>query len=347
MILIGNKILIKVRTKMATYKDIAKVVGVSKTTVSHAINKTRYVAPATIKKIEKAIKDLNYKPNWVARSLVTGKTHTIGLVISDIMNPDYSGLIKSIEMLANEKDYNIFLCDTNFDIEIGIKSITAFISKQVDGIIVVMSQANMLIIEELKDSGIPFVILDSDQKDVDYDFTYIDFKPGIFEAIDYLVSLDHKKIYFIMGPTALKTSRKRKKIFIDGIERYKNIDYKIFEGDHNLEGGIKAVNEIIDSKEIPSAIICSNDFSASGASRELIRSGYHIPEDISIIGIDNCNLLCTLAIPSLTSVDIYRFNTGKWAFEMLMNRIKDKKRPVQKKIIKTKLILRDSVCRVK
>jgi len=330
-----------------TYKDIAKIVGVSKTTVSHAINKTRYVAPATIKKIEKTMKDLNYKPNWVARSLATGKTHTIGLVISDIMNPDYSELIKSIEILANKEDYNIFLCDTNFDIEMGIKSITALINKQVDGIIVVMSQANMVIIEELQTSGIPFIILDNDQEDADYDFTYIDFKPGIFEATDYLVSLGHKKIYFIMGPSVLKTSRKRKKIFIEGAEKYKNINYKIFEGDHKLEGGIKAVKEIIDSKEIPSAIICSNDFSASGALRELIKSGYNIPEDISIIGIDNCNLLCTLAIPSLTSIDIHRFNTGKWVFEMLMNRIKDKKRPIQKKIIKTKLIHRDSVCKAK
>ena len=328
---------------MVTYSDIAKIVGVSKTTVSHAINKTRYVAPATIKRIEKAMEKLNYKPNWLARSLATGKTNTIGLVISNIRNPDYSELIRSIEILANKKDFSLFFCDTDFDIEMGIKSVIALIKKQVDGIICVMSQANIVIIKELQDSKIPFVILDNDQKDVDYDSTYIDFKPGIFEAIDYLVSLNHKKIYFLMGPTNLKTSRKRKKIFIEGIKRHKSIDYKIFIGDHKLEGGIRAAKEIVDSKEIPSAIICSNDFSASGALRELVKSGYKIPEDISIIGIDNSNLLCTLAIPSLTSIDIYRFNTGKWAFGMLMNRIKDKKRPLQKKIKKTKLVLRDSV----
>lgn len=94
---------------------------------------------------------------------------------------------------------------------------------------------------------------------------------------------------------------------------------------------------------MPTAIICSNDLTANGAMRELIKFGFKIPDDISVIGIDNSNLLCTLAIPSLTSIDIYRYDTGKWAFEMLMNRIKDRNRPVQKKIIKTKLVKRDSV----
>lgn len=93
---------------MTTYKDIARIAHVSKTTVSHAINKTRYVAPETVKRIEKAIEDLCYMPNLLARSLAVGKTNTIGLVISNIRNPDYSELIRSIEISANKKDYNLF-----------------------------------------------------------------------------------------------------------------------------------------------------------------------------------------------------------------------------------------------
>ena len=332
---------------MATYKDIARISNVSKTTVSHAINKTRYVAPKTVKRIEEAMKDLCYQPNLLARSLAVGKTNTIGLVISNIRNPDYSELIRSIEILANKKDYSLFLCDTDFDIDMGIRSVTALIKKQVDGIICVMSQANLLIIKELEDSNIPFVLLDSDDEKADYDFTYIDFRPGINEAIEYLVTLGHKKIFFITGPLKLKTSRKRKKIFISSVEKYEDIKYKIFEGDHKLEGGINAIKEIVKSADIPTAILCSNDFSASGALRELIRFGYKIPEDISIIGIDNSNLLCTLAVPTLTSIDIYRYNTGKWAFEMLMNRINDGNNPIQKKIINTKLVIRESVAKAR
>jgi len=332
---------------MATYKDIAKLTGVSKTTVSHAINKTRYVAPKTLGKIEKVMKELNYYPNLLARSLATGKTNTIGFVISNIRNPDYSELISSIEELANKEEYNIFLCDTDFDINIGMKSVTALINKKVDGIICVMSQANLIIIKELQDSKIPFVLLDSDDKKGGYDLTYIDFKPGMIEAIDYLISFGHKKIYFITGPLKLKTARRRRNIFIEGVERYKDIKYRIFEGNHKLEGGIKAAKEIVDSKDLPTAIMCSNDFSASGAMRELISIGLKIPEDISIIGIDNCNLLCTLTVPALTSIDIFRYNTGRWAFEMLMNRIKRRERPIQEKIIKTKLVIRDSVAKAK
>ncbi len=330
---------------MVTLKDIADYVGVSKTTVSHTINKTRYVAPKTIERIKEAMKKLNYKPNLLARSLVTGKTNTIGLIISNIGNPDYSELIRSVEMLANEENYSLFLCDTDFNIDMGIKSVTALVNKQVDGIICVMSQANLVIIQELKDSGIPFVLLDSDEICVDYDFTYIDFQSGIFEAIDYLVSIGHKKIYFITGPLNLETARKRQSIFVDGINRHEGIKYKVFKGDHKLDGGIKVAKEIIDSGDSPTAIICSNDFSASGAIRELTRLGCKIPDEISVIGIDNCYLLCTLSFPTLTSIDISRHETGRWAFEMLMNRINNKDIPIQNKIIKTKLIHRDSVAR--
>lgn len=141
----------------------------------------------------------------------------------------------------------------------------------------------------------------------------------------------------------MKTSRKRKKIFIKCVEKYKDIKYKIFEGDHKLEGGINAVREMVKSEDMPTAILCSNDFSASGALRELVRIGYKIPEDISIIGIDNSNLLCTLAVPTLTSIDIYRYDTGTLAFEMLITRINNRDSPIQRKIIKTKLVIRESV----
>ena len=98
---------------------------------------------------------------------------------------------------------------------------------------------------------------------------------------------------------------------------------------------------------MPTAIICSNDFSAVGAMREILVNGYKVPQDVSFIGIDNTNLLCSLTNPKLTSIDIGRYNTGEIAFELLFNRIQDKGRPSQRKIIKSTLIKRDSVIKAK
>ncbi len=145
---------------MVNYNDIAKLAKVSSTTVSHVINETRLVLPETKKRVKDAMKKLNYQPNLLARGLATGKTHTIGLVISDIKNPFYPELIQGVEELAVKNDYNVFLCNTDYDIEKGLKSIGALIRKKIDGIIVASSQADSFLIRELIEPKVPFVLVD-------------------------------------------------------------------------------------------------------------------------------------------------------------------------------------------
>jgi DNA-binding LacI/PurR family transcriptional regulator len=332
---------------MVNYNDIAKIAQVSSTTVSHVINKTRFVSPETRKKVLEAMQKLNYKPNLLARSLATGVTHTIGLVISDIKNPFYPEIIQGVEELAVKSDYNIFLCNTDYDIEKGLKSIGALIRKKVDGIIIASSQADKFLFKEIVESTIPFVLVDWNENKINADSIYFNFESGIKEAIEYLISLGHKKIYFI-GPKDLKTAKIRKNNFINIIKKYENenISYKIIEGNHKIDGGISAAKEIEKENSMPTAVICSNDLTAIGLMKTLQADGIKIPDKISIIGLDNI-MLSEIISPPLTTIELERYLIGKSAVELLLNRIKNKDIPKQTRYFSTQLIVRESTSRAR
>jgi len=333
---------------MVNYNDIAKIAKVSSTTVSHVINKTRFVSLETGNKVLEAMQELNYKPNLLARSLATGVTHTIGLVISDIKNPFYPEIIQGVEELAVQRNYNIFLCNTDYDVGKGLKSIGALIRKKVDGIIIASSQADKFLFEELIETLIPFVLVDWNENNINADSIYFDFESGIREAVEYLVSCGHKKIYFISGPKDLKTACIRKNNFISIIRNYENkgISYKIIAGNHKIDGGINAAKEIEKEKDMPSSIICSNDLTAIGVMKTLQIDRIGVPDRISVIGLDNI-MLSEIVTPALTTIALERYLIGKSAAELLLNRIKDKNMPKQTKCFDTKLIIRESTCMVK
>jgi LacI family transcriptional regulator len=328
---------------MVNYNDIARLAKVSPTTVSHVINETRFVMPETKRRVLEAMKKLKYQQNLLARSLATGKTHTIGLVISDIRNPFYPELVQGVEELAVKNDYNVFLCNTDYDIEKGLKSIGALIKRKIDGIIVASSQVDSSIINQLMDTDVNFVLVDWGKRNIGVDSLYFDYRVGIAEAISHLVSLKHRNIYFISGPKTLKTAKIRIRNFIDAVEKHRNVNlnYKIFEGNHKIEGGYKAAQKILKEKILPTAIVCSNDLTAIGAMKAFKAGGIKVPDDISIIGLDNI-ALTEIVSPTLTTIELERYRIGKTSMELLLNRIKDKKLPKQICIFKTKLIVRES-----
>ena len=274
---------------MVNYNDIAKIAKVSPTTVSHVINETRFVSDETKKRVLDAMKKLKYQPNLLARGLATGKTHTIGLVISDIKNPFYPELVQGVEELAIKNDYNVFLCNTDYDIEKGLKSTGALIRKKIDGIIVASSQADSFLIRELIESEIPFVLVDWGKRNINTDSLYFDYRVGIAEAISHLVSLGHKRIYFISGPKTLKTAKIRMRNFIDVVEKYKddNLSYKILEG-KKLQELIRSYLKPLMKESIDALILGCTHFpliekqiaSCCGSDIEVINSAVETAKDV-------------------------------------------------------------------
>ncbi|MCJ7666020.1 MAG: LacI family transcriptional regulator, partial [Actinobacteria bacterium] len=295
----------------------------------------------TKRRVLEAMKKFKYQPNLLARSLATGRTHTIGLVISDIRNPFYPELVQGVEELAVKNGYNVFLCNTDYDIEKGLKSIGALIKRKVDGIIVASSQVGSSMIKQLIDTDVNFVLVDWCKRNVGVDSLYFDYRIGIAEAIAYLISLEHRNIYFISGPKTLKTAKIRIRNFIDIVEKYSDMNYKIIEGDHKMEGGSRAAQKILKEKILPTAVVCSNDLTAIGAMKAFKARGIKIPDNISIIGLDN-TALTEIVSPTLTTIELERYRIGKTSMELLLNRIKDKNLPKQTRIFKTRLIVRES-----
>lgn len=333
---------------MVNYNDIAKLAKVSPTTVSHVINETRFVMPETKERVFKAMNKLKYQPNLLARSLATGKTHTIGLVISDIRNPFYPELVQGVEELAVKNDYNVFLCNTDYDIEKGVKSIGALIKRKIDGIVVASSQVDSSVLKQLTETDVNFVLVDWCKRNIKVDSLYFDYKVGIAEAVSHLISLGHRNIYFISGPEKLKTAEIRMRNFIDTLESHKdnNLSYKILEGDHKIDGGYEAAKKILKEKDPPTAVVCSNDLTAIGAMKAFQKAGVKIPEDISIVGLDNI-ALTEIVSPALTTIELERYKIGRTAMELLLNRIKDKELPKQICVFKTRLIIRESTAKSK
>jgi LacI family transcriptional regulator len=326
---------------MVKYSDISKLSKVSTTTISHIINKTRYVSPATEQKVIDAMIRLNYGLDNKQKMEKTLKTNTIGMVISNIKNPFYQDILEGSEEIALKNDYNIFLCNTNYDIEKGKKLINHLIKKRVDGIIIVSSDAEKFVKKEFMDSKIPILLVDWKPVKLNLDSILLDYSSGFLEAVEHLNSLGHRYFCFISDTMKKSSAKKRVVDFIDCVSRY-GLDYKIMEGNNKISGGISTTIKLLEEKNLPSVIFCSSELTAVGVMKVLSEKNINVPKDISIVMLDE-PILTEIINPPLCSIEVNRIEIGLIATELLLNRINNPRLPKDTKIIKSKYIIRSSV----
>lgn len=316
-----------------TLLDIAKKVNVSKTTVSMVLNnKEINVSKETREKILKAAKDMNYIPNSLARSLSTKKSYTLGMIIPDIQNPFFSEMAKAIEIEGEKHGYSMILCNTLNDEKKEIEYLKLLISKLVDGVIIAACSDEKEWIKILKSNKIPFIILDrliSDEKDING--VFCDNKKGIELGVEYLVNKGNRNIAFVTGKSNVEIANLR-------LESFKNIAEKlgvfneelIEEAEFTMESGISATERILKKNINVDVIFYSADVMALGGMKYLIRNGYKIPEDISILGYDNINI-CSYMEPELTTIAQPIYKIGEYSCKLLMDLINNKS--IKNKII--------------
>jgi DNA-binding LacI/PurR family transcriptional regulator len=324
-------------------KDVAREAGVSTATVSHVINKTRFVSEETRAKVVSAIERCNYYPNAHARSLASGRSDTLGLLISDIANPFFPELVKSIEAAAFEKGYNVILSNTDYDAERTLRNVRRFIEREVAGVALMNSELDAGIIDELARSHVPVVFLDIGSADICMSNIVVDYRVGIKEAIDHLTGLGHRKIAYVGGPSRLRSAFKRLEAFRDSMEEHlpEEKSLAIYEGDFRLEGGRFAAREIFSSTEIPTAVVAANDMMSLGIIEECHTQGLQVPGDVSIVGFDDI-AFASLSNPPLTTVCLPRAELGRKAVEALMATIEHSDSQGVEITIPTYLVLRDS-----
>ena len=299
-------------------KDIAREAGVSTATVSHVINKTKYVSDETREKVQRAIEEFNYHPNAHAQMLALGRSNMIGLLVSDISNPFFPEIIKSIEAAVFAAGYNLILLNTNYEPERALDYVRRLLQMKVAGIILMIAEFDSSLIEEFKNKKTSVVFHDLGVVGERMSNIILDYAVGIDEAVRHLVSLGHSKIVHIAGSHEIYSAGVRQQAFVDAMKKYfpEEADIKIYEGDFRFEGGRHAAHQILSESELPTAIVVANDMMALGAMQEFKGAGLRIPQDISIVGFDDISF-ASLSEPALTTVCSPRVEIGRRAFEAL------------------------------
>jgi len=328
-----------------TIKDIAKKANVSTATVSKILNnKDERISKGTRERVLIIAKENNYIPNLMARSLVTRKTNTIGLVLPDITNPFFPELARGAEDKANKEGYMIMYCNTDDDAEKESIYLEMLAQKMVDGIILTQSANKEGNIESLNKLKIPLVLIDRDinVKNIKGKVLVDNFL-GAYEAVDYLIKKGYKKIAYITGPLSTTTAIERLGGYTKALEdagMLINLEL-IFEGEYKAQWGIDGTNELLSSKVEFDAIFCGNDLIAVNAIRTLKEKGIRVPNDVGVLGYDNI-FLSDMIDPPLTTVNQPAYEMGYEAVKLLIDVLDNNKEGKTIKL-KTNLIIRKSV----
>ncbi|MFP4371460.1 MAG: LacI family DNA-binding transcriptional regulator [Halanaerobium sp.] len=327
-----------------TIKDIAKEADVSVTTVSRVLNNKPDVGDDTRAKILKLIDDMNYNPNSVARGLVMQKTHTIGLIIPDISNPFFPQVARAVEDKAQKLGYSVIFFNTDNHLEREKKAVELFKSKQVDGLIVSLSLGNEEILKELKASNYPVVQIDRSVLSDSYPLVSIDNKNSAYQMVEYMLKKGYRKIAHISGDLNTTTARERLEGYKKALSDYQveiNEDY-IIEGDYTQHSGFEAVQKLLKLKKRPTAVFAANDLSAAGAYKALFAADLKIPEEMAVAGHDDIGI-ASLLRPELTTMRQPKYSLGEQAVSLLLKMINSSEAEIEDQILKTNLIIRESV----
>ena len=322
-------------------KDVAERVGVSVTTVSHVINKTRPVAPETRREVLKAIQELNFYKNAHARLLARGKSDFFGLIVSDVGNPFFPDIIKSFETRSLEQGFDLLLCNTNYDSARTETAVKRMIENKVRGVAVMTSEFSPALAKELAANHVAVVFLDLGTVQTLTSNLRIDYSRGIFQAINHLHDHGHSDFAFIAGPMNLRSSVTRRTAFIDALRRCGVRSYRTIDGNHKVDGGISAVHTLLQVRALPTALLCSNDLTAIGALRALDKAGVRVPDDVSVVGFDDI-YWSQLSHPPLTTISVSRDRLGDLAYEALGRMLRSKRHAGAEYILETHLVIRQS-----
>lgn len=301
-----------------TLKDIARAAGVDVATVSRALNGNYGVHKETRKKVLAVASRLNYRPNRMAKGLATGKSHTLGLVISDIRNPFLTELVRGAEDAAYHAGYHVLLCNSDLDPDKQIQYTHSLLEKRVEGLlmhsVVALSEKKL---KELASYGVPIVLLCRPPGALAFSGVSVDNFQGGMLVGNYLIGLGHRTIAHLTGPRDHGNLTERASGFMKAVEGNSKVTPIIMYGRHNTQSGYEMTRKLLTQHRKVTAICAANDATAFGVIRAVFEAGLNIPEDISLIGFDNVEL-ASIVRPPLTTVDQPKYDMGQAAVEILL-----------------------------
>ena len=307
-----------------TIKDVAKRAGVGIATVSRTLHGSSQVSPETAARVLKVVEELGYQPNTTAQSLVSGRSHMLGLVVSDITNPFFPELVKGFEDVALQNGYDVLVASTNYDPARTALCVRRMIERKIDGVAIMTSEVDPSLTDTLARRKVPLVFLDVGRVGKGVSNVKVDYGEGIAQAVEHLSGLGHHRIAFISGPSLLASARERRDMFITRLQDPCSgppREVLIEEGNHRVDGGLEAMQRLLERDPRPTAVIASNDLTAIGAMRAIRQQGLRVPEDISVVGFDDIQM-AEFTEPPLTTVRLLRTEVARLACDALLQSIR-------------------------
>ena len=332
---------------MPTINDVAKRAGVGIATVSRTLHNSSRLRPETAERVRKAIEELGYRPNTYAQSLASGRSHMLGLVVSDISNPFFPALVKSFEEAALGNGYDVFVASTNYDPARTALCVQRMIERKLDGVAIMTSEIDSSLTDSLARHKVPLVFLDVGKVRRGVSNIKIDYARGIAEAVGHVRELGHRRIAFISGPVNLRSAWERREAFLERLNQGgsgRTDELMVEEGNHKVDGGLQAMLRLLERRPHPTAVLASNDLTAIGALRGIRQYGLRVPEDISVVGFDDIQM-AEFTEPPLTTVRLQQSEVATLACSALLQSIRTPGMGSELGVT-TSLIIRASTARV-
>lgn len=332
-----------------TIKDIAKILGISVSTVSRALKNHPDISAETKREVQALARKLNYSPNVIALSLRNRKTFLIGIIIPEIIHHFFSCVISGVEQVANRNGYNVVIFQSNEEYEREVSICQTIFNSRIDGVLVSMAKTtrNGDHFRELQQAGIPLVFFDRICGEVDTDRVVVDDFNGAYAAVQHLISVGCRRIAHLSAPQNMQIAQKRQMGYIQALkDAHLPIDESLIIQCDNQADAMIVGEQLMRRDNRPDGIFAVNDLTAAGAMYAIKHMGYKVPEDVAICGFTD-GLVSTLTDPTLTTVEQHGDKIGEIATELLLHRINagDEPIPTTTKVIKTNLIIRASTRR--
>ncbi len=322
-------------------KDVAKIAGVSISTVSRVLNDSQNVSSELKQRVLDAVQNLGYRSNTIARALKGMPTKTLGLLIPTIENPFFPSMVRGVQDEAHRNGYSVFLCNTDGSRIIEETQFKLLFDKKVDGIILVASKYTTRYLKN--DTGFPIVMIDRYINSPNFSYVTVDHTLGVKLAIEHLYSLGHRKIAFLGSKLFSSGARERFQSYKRHIEELnmKFDDSLIILGEYTYESGIKMVEELLKRKVRFDSILCGNDLIAFGVIEGLKKYGIKVPKDVSVVGYDDI-AFSSYHNPKLTTIHQPTYEIGQMATRIVIDMISGVDRRIKHIKIEPSLVIRET-----
>jgi len=326
-------------------KDVARLAGVSTSTVSHVINNNRFVSEMIREKVTSAIRELNYAPSALARSLKLNQTRTIGMLLTASSNPFYAEIVRGVERSCYERGYSLILCNTEGNKDRMDRNLETLLQKRVDGLLIMCTESHLPSAEILERyPSIPSVMMDWAPFEGGSDIIQDNSLLGGEMATRHLISCGYTRIACIAGPQDKTPARLR----LEGYQRAMAaaglpvLPGYIVDGDFEFQGGFNAMQQLLTLTPCPQAVFTSNDAMAVGVYQASYLAGMHIPQDIAVMGYDDIELARYMT-PPLSTIHQPKDELGELAVETLLQRMSSPGASQQLLVLTPELVERASV----